>query len=128
MCPNFRVYFFSKSLNLGFRPSSPVGMISASNEAKGFSASAGERWLALVLKKVITCKCCWLTLPPECPTPSVSAGEIEHIVYSNNTVVSMVMNGGILESAHKVGKRRGRRSIGRNLNLSPDGDKELVLA
>lgn len=74
---------------------------SPSNDAQGFSTSAGERWLAFALRKVITCKCCWLSLPPECPTPSVSAGEIERIVYSNNAAVSMVMNGGVLESAHK---------------------------
>lgn len=78
-------------------------MILSSNEAQGFSASAGERWLALALRKVITCKCYWLSLPPECPTPSISAREIECIVYSNNAVVSMVMNGGVLESAHKQG-------------------------
>lgn len=77
--------------------------------------SAGERWLALALKKVITCKCCRLSLPPERPTPSVSAREIERVVYSNNAAVSVVMNGEVLESAHEEG--RGRMRAGRILNL-----------
>lgn len=73
-------------------------MFSPSNEAQGFST--GERWVALALRKVITCKCCWLSLSPKCPATSVSAGEIERIVYSNNAAVSTVMNGGVLESTH----------------------------
>lgn len=116
-------------------------MISPCNEARGFSPSAGERWLALALRKVITCKCWRLSLPPECPTQSVSAGETELIVYSNNAAVSMVMNGGVLESARKgggggvgeaqrrswtlVGASASRRRYGTCFSLKVTGGREL---